>query len=458
MNKNEFLEVKTSTIIKILKEISNYSNLNPYICSEQVDSNSFLNSLLKYIPIIENRDISENKFIEDKLNIISKELKDIKDNLDKNEKILSEQKPIPIKWFLDSLIQSLQRLPDEYTENDYKLLLQELENDINNSIIRFDFDFLSKILENLDEIKKNKYHYKIVKNTIIDIDLNIQTNKIIENEQIIVNLIFKDKKLKIEAGSQELIFYPLSFFYKKEEGKTIKSFVNNFPNINEYQLKPDEDIITLIKEMDIPQELEGYFKLIKDLLKEKNINNYSDIYNKIYDYIMECLNDKLFPKEPSKKDIKIKKNCMDIIWVEPSNLIKTNENFVTDIFLPDAIYYFQKLNEEKSPRKKFIYLKEIFNCINNLGLFNGKKFEGVDDEMPILNYLFIKAKPDNIYNNCRYMELFLGEKEKEIEGQKLTELKGICETLEDFSYKKLYNITESDYEYNCDLVKQGILY
>ena len=209
--------------------------------------------------------------------------------------------------------------------------------------------------------------------------------------------------------------------------------------------------------MDIAQELEGYFKLIKDLLKEKNIDNFNDIYNKIYDYIMDHLNEKLFPKEPSGIDIRIKKNCINYIWIELSNLIKTKENYITDIFLPDAIYYFQKLNEEKSPRKKFIYLKEIFNCIDNFGIINGIKFEGVDEEMPILNYLFIKAKPDNIYNNCRYMELFLGEKEKQFEGQKLTELKIICETLESFSYKKLYNISESDYEYNCGLVKQGKL-
>ena len=171
LNKNEFIKEKLNNTINILKEIKNNSNANSFISSEQIDSNSILNSLFKYIPILENRDISKNKFIEDKLNIINKGLKDIKQNLDKNKVILSEQKPIPIKWFLDSLIQTLQRLPEEYTENDYELLLQELENDINNSINIFDFEILSKILDNIDEIKKNKYHYKIIKSIIIDIDL-----------------------------------------------------------------------------------------------------------------------------------------------------------------------------------------------------------------------------------------------------------------------------------------------
>ena len=222
LNKNEFLEVKTSNIINILKEISNYSNLNPYICSEQVDSNSFLNSLLKYIPILENREISKDIFIEDKLNIINKQLKDIKEHLNINKSLFSENNPIPIKWFLDSLIQYLQRLPDEYIENDYELLLQELENDINYSINLFDFELLSKILDNLNEIKKNKYHYNIVKNILIDIDLNIQANKIIENEQIPVNILFKDKKFRIEAISLPINFnslFPLHFYSKKKKGK-----------------------------------------------------------------------------------------------------------------------------------------------------------------------------------------------------------------------------------------------
>ena len=129
-----------------------------------------------------------------------------------------------------------------------------------------------------------------------------------------------------------------------------------------------------------------------------------------------------------------------------------------DHMLPDAIYYFKKINEEKSPRKKIICLKEIFNCIFNIGKFNGKKFEGVDDEMPFLNYIFIKAQPENIFDNCRYMELFLGDKKDKVEGQKVTELKGLCELFTKYTYDNLYNITISEYEENVELVKQGILY
>ena len=129
-----------------------------------------------------------------------------------------------------------------------------------------------------------------------------------------------------------------------------------------------------------------------------------------------------------------------------------------DSYLPDAIAYFKNINEEKSPRKKLINVKEIFNCLFNLGKLNGMKVEGVDGELPLLNYTFIKAKPDNIYNNCRYIELFLGKKKSQLEGQKLIELMGLCQTMEKISFDKLFNITESEYEENCDLVKKGILY
>ena len=244
-------------IINILKEIKNNTNRNSFLCFWRniYESKTLLNSLLKYLPLLEKRSILYNKFIEDKLTNICNELKDIKSNLIGKNSIISEQKSIPIKWFLDSLIQYLPRLPDEYTKNDYELLLKELENDINNSINELDFDYLSKIYENMIEIKKNKYYYQKVKNIIIDIGLNKQVNEIIETEQIPVNIIFEDNKLYIRPIVQTDNNYLsiFSYFTKKEEegkeGNSIKTFIKNFPNIVELQKKPGVDIINSIKEM-----------------------------------------------------------------------------------------------------------------------------------------------------------------------------------------------------------------
>ena len=105
-----------------------------------------------------------------------------------------------------------------------------------------------------------------------------------------------------------------------------------------------------------------------------------------------------------------------------------------------------------------MYIREICKCIYNLGTFNGDKIEGAEDEIPLLNYTFIKANPKNIYSNSKYIQLFLGDKENKEEGNFVTKILAICDKMIKFSFDDMINITESDYEVNCDLVEQGILY
>ena len=151
-------------------------------------------------------------------------------------------------------------------------------------------------------------------------------------------------------------------------------------------------------------------------------------------------------------------NCCKNIWIEFSNLENSKKNYIFDTYLPDTINYFDKMINEKSPRKKLIYMNKIFDCIQNLGILNGDKIEGAEEQMPLLHYTFIKAKPKHIYSNCKYMELFLGNKEIFLEGYNLKRILSICKKMSEFSFKDLLNITEPDYKANCDLVKKGILY
>ena len=262
--------------------------------------------------------------------------------------------------------------------------------------------------------------------------------------QIDIKPITNEKKKKI--------------FSKKNKNKlichTIKNFIENFPDLIEYEQLQDLDIIDLIKEMNIPQKLNEYFNFIKKHLlmiledskklpKAKqfiNKNNFNNVYNKIYDYIMEQLNDKLFPKETGIKDIKISQNCYKLSWVEPSHLIKFLKNYILDYYLPDAVKYFKKIDEKKSPRKKIICINEIYNCIYNLGKFNDDNVEGADEELPLLNYTSIKANPENIYNNCRYISLFIGNQKNRIEGNKLLKLLLLCESIEKIKYQDLIKL------------------
>ena len=53
-----------------------------------------------------------------------------------------------------------------------------------------------------------------------------------------------------------------------------------------------------------------------------------------------------------------------------------------------------------------------------------------------------------MYSNCKYTEVFLGNKKYGIEGSQLAKIFGICEQMRIISYKNLFNITESDYNRN----------
>ena len=70
--------------------------------------------------------------------------------------------------------------------------------------------------------------------------------------------------------------------------------------------------------------------------------------------------------------------------------------------------------------------------------------------MPILNYSFIKAQPERIYSNCRYMDLYIGDKRSKEEGSQLSQLFGICQYVKDLKYDSLFDVTEEEFNINCN--------
>ena len=98
-------------------------------------------------------------------------------------------------------------------------------------------------------------------------------------------------------------------------------------------------------------------------------------------------------------------------------------------------------------------MSKIFKSIMNLLEFNNgeeKRDIGVDDQMPILNYSFIKAKPERMYSNCKYMDLYIGDKSCKEEGSQLSQLLGICMFVKDLNYKSLFDVSELEFNINCN--------
>ena len=189
--------------------------------------------------------------------------------------------------------------------------------------------------------------------------------------------------------------------------------------------------------------------------KNSSINNlagseeFKNISAKIYDYVMEKLYDKIFPREPDPLDNQIFNQCQLLSWTEPKHYIKSKTNYVFDSFLPDVINYFKEIDIQKSPRQKLFYMNKIFQSISNVVKFSGGGDTGVDDILPILNYAFIKAKPPHMSSNCKYMELFIGEKKNREEGIQLAQLTTICKFAENITADKLYEISDEQFVKRC---------
>ena len=369
---------------------------------------------------------------------------------------------IPSEWYVDSLFECLKLLPEDFKKNDYENLYNSLIKDVNNAMKEMDFEVMSLCLGKVKFANRGIIYYENMLKNMTEIEINEKVQSIIENSIIPVEITLNasEKEFKIEKTK----WAKESFFdifkddkIKKTICNSIEYFGNKFPNIwiEKKEFFPEKDMIEFETELNLDEELAKYFNIIRDyLIKKMNFDESQDefeiITNKIYDYVMEKIYEKIYPLEPVIEDNVIFTQCILVSWIEPKHLIKGKNNYLFDSFLPDVINYFEKLDQEKSPRKKLENMKNIFTSIENVVKFNGENKDlGVDDQLPILNYAFIKARPFPIYTNCKFMELFLGNKKYRLEGNYLTQLFTICKFIENLNAGDLFDVSEEQFKINC---------
>jgi len=372
---------------------------------------------------------------------------------------------IPSEWYIELLFEYLKKLPPEYKENDYKKLYEELKNDIEKSIKQYDFEELSIMIDKKKFGRKIKAYYNNKKEILDDINLNKNVNKIIENEPINVKLYFKykgDKKgLNIyqeDKGDKQLDFLDSFIFvdpnHKAKSCKTIELFTKNFPDLDTIASYENQSVFDIQKELGVPDKLNIFFNIIKNYLKEgnkaKDEKSINIIFEKIYDYVMAKIYRKIYPNEENAFDLSLQKKIDIYSWIEPNNLIKNNINYNFELVLPDITRYFNSIDIEKSPRKKINNMVNILSSINKLLTFQNQSLIGVDDQMPLLNYIFIKAKPKRIFTNIEFMELYMGDRIMKSEGNYLVQLKAIRDFTFNLAPNSLLNISEKEFYENCN--------
>ena len=389
---------------------------------------------------------------------------------------------IPSEWYVNSLLEYLKKLPEYLTKNDCEELYNEMEKDLNGSIKRLDFEALSFIMGKLKFASRSKIYYQQSLELLEDIESNELVRNIITEKFIPVDI-------KFEYGTGDTNFFEIlvSKFKEKEKNNeekkskyeksnevrlccTIEMFTRKFPNLIKYQEFQDADVFEIQEELNFPKNIHDYMLIIRKVIKittdtilEKKFEEeqqfkdqkkeaYLDsLMDKVYDYVMGKLYDKIYPIEPLEEDNKIFKQSVLLSWTKPKHFLKTKKEFVFGSFEHDVLENLKLLDMDKSPRKKLLDMKAVFNSIMFLLRFNGKGPDaGVDDQLPILNYICIKAQPLRMASNVKFMELYIGDKGSKGEGSQLTQFKGICEIIPRIEYKQLNDVTQQEFMEKCN--------
>ena len=377
---------------------------------------------------------------------------------------------IPSTWYINSLLSYLDKIPQEYKNNEYEKLFNELTNDLNESIDILDFQKLIIFRNKLKFIDKINNYYYNVQNLIKKISINEKIKNFVENIFIPVEMSFKyiedekDNKFEIKASSlKEKYFEDKTFIEEPKKNittyKTIESFASHFPNLSKYQLLQDKNPLEIIEELKIPGKINHYFDIIKEkMLKKENIqaSEYEELYQeKIKDYIMNKIYEKIYPLEPLELDTKIFKKSTMLSWVEPQLIV--DKDYIYDNILPDILNQIKQIQKVKTPLKKLKCIKQIIELIQSLIQFNegeNKTMLGSDDITPVLNYSFIKASPFRIYTDLEFVRIFLEIKEGQ-GAYDINQLESAYTIL--LAYKpESFKLTPEEYQQKCEYAANNI--
>ena len=161
---------------------------------------------------------------------------------------------------------------------------------------------------------------------------------------------------------------------------------------------------------------------------------------------------KIFPKTHVNDD-KISKKIFMLSWTEPKHFIQGRDNYIFDAFLPEVIDNFKSIDNQHSPRIKILFLDKIFELITKIVSFNGGNTNlGVDDQMPILNYCIVKAQPNRIYSNIKFMELYRNSLIEKGNPNELVQMIASFEFIKNIDYNNLNGVSQEEFIKNCDAI------
>ena len=410
---NDFVNSKKYSPFFKLEKLENKNNSKKITRKNGLIScQNALSELLINIPSLETTSIDDKNlnnfkqiindlsfYIKNKYNIIEY----FKENEDK----------IPPEWYINSFVELLEKMDEKYKKKEYEKFFDKFKKSIKNEIEEYKFDILGKLNESINNIMNDKNEYNYLQSIYDKINTNDQIKEIIKNEIIEVEIKFKN--------SQKEKYIQLSTIQNTEDNNNeinnvsnisntkicynITEFIRNFPDLNEIQKEYYISIFKIEKEIKLKEFLNSYLNLIKSTIlikyKEENKKKMISIIQK---YIFEKIYDKIFPNDIEEKDINISTQAMDLSKIKPEDLNLYNFDYESIIPIINNLY--NQLNEKRFPMDKLNIINQIFEIIFNIIKYvKGDEYSD-DDLSNICQYFLIKIKPEKIYSNLEFLEIF----------------------------------------------------
>ena len=412
------------------------------------------------------RIINISDFNESQINNTLDLLEEIKKHITLPNFIINNN-TVPSEWYINSLLDNIPLLDQSYKENDYLKLYNDIYQDLNHNIEILNFNFLIMLRNRIKFIDKAKFYYEEIVKSEKEIIINEEIKSMVETIFLPIEVQFKynddntEDIFKIKFANIKEKNFENKFFLQDNKRdviifKTIESFASNFPNLIEYQIFQDESPLTIMSKLQMPKTIKEYFLLIREkIIKKSNIPEkiFDALYKeKINNYFMNKIYDKIYPIEPEVEDSEIYRKATMLSWVEPNLIV--NKDYIYETSLPDIIHEFQNVNKARTPQKKFDAILNILDLVKNLIIFNeGDKNDiSLDDATPVLFYVFIKAHPYKIFTDLEFIKLFLDSKVG-IYSFNLKQMESAIKMLMSFNETN-FGLTKEEFNKRCNAVSK----
>ena len=362
----------------------------------------------------------------------------------------SNSKNTPTEWYINSLLICLDKLNDFYTKNDYYNLYSSFTKDINNSIKKYNFKLLSKIVEKLKYTKNYIKYFKDFQKKYFELIINTKIKNFIVKEKInvVIKLKYNMKEKNLEIYIPENIKESESPKKKIEICKNINDFITKFPNLSKIDKNQDSELFEIEDKINLKGALNNYMNILKSKMNKYFKENEKNLaFYKINKYILSKIFEKIYPQDYDNDDLLFFYKTISLSWIELKHLRIPN-NINVDNFIPITNSFFKQIDYEKSPSCKMEVIGKIFNTINSALNFSlGGNFS-TDDIAPIFEYALIKARPERLSSNLRYLEYFI-TKGSELKNMYFDFLKDNMNSIKVIDYSKFEGISEEEFKQKC---------